>query len=47
MMDPFVVLLTNRKKDAADLGVHVRGEDVGVEVPRILVSGDGVEVTFG
>ena len=38
---------TNRKKDAADLGVHVRGEDVGVEVPRILVSGDGVEVTSG
>ena len=37
----------NRKKDAADLGVHGRGEDVGVEVPHILVSGDGVEVTSG
>ena len=38
---------TNRKKDAADLGVDGRGEDVGVEVPHFLVSGDGVEITTG
>ena len=37
----------NRKQDAADLGEDGRGEDVGVEVPHVLVSGDGVEVTSG
>ena len=35
------------KNDAADLGVHVCGEDVGVEVPQVLVSGDSIEVSVG
>ena len=37
----------NREEDAADLGEDGRGEDVGVDVPHVLVSGDGVEVTGG